>query len=68
MPSGNASHKGASVKPNTNASGQIDTAADLSVDPQDMLAEGPDARRAREESMENAAATERPSDQTQSDQ
>ena len=63
MPSGHASHKGSSIKPNTNANDQIDTAADLAVDPQDILDEGPDARRAEEESMENPAATQRPNNQ-----
>lgn len=67
MPSGHASHKGSSIKPNTNASGQIDAAADLSLDPQDILNEGPDARRAEEESMENPAATQRPSNQPESE-
>lgn len=28
MPGGQASHKGSSVKPNTNAEGRLDTAAD----------------------------------------
>jgi hypothetical protein len=60
MPGGHASHKGASAKPNTNANGQIDTAADLSVEPADLLDEGVDARRAEVESPENAAATQRP--------
>ncbi|MFE1748609.1 hypothetical protein [Coleofasciculus sp. H7-2] len=59
MPSGHANHKGSSIKPNTNANGRIDTAADLSVDPQELLDEGVDARRAEAESMENPAATQR---------
>lgn len=67
MPSGHASHKGSSVKPNTNANGRIDTAADLEVDPQSILGEGANAIRADEESMENAAATQRPSNQPESD-
>ncbi|MBA3920286.1 MAG: hypothetical protein H0X31_00690, partial [Nostocaceae cyanobacterium] len=40
MPSGHANHQGTSDKPNVNASGQINTAADKSVDPQDVLLEG----------------------------
>ncbi|MBD1881765.1 hypothetical protein H6F78_22205 [Coleofasciculus sp. FACHB-64] len=60
MPGGHASHKSTSPKPNTNANGRIDTAADLSVEPADLLDEGVDARRAEEESPENAAATQRP--------
>lgn len=59
MPSGHASHKGTSDKPNTNATGQIDNAADKAVDPVDLLPEGPDALRASE-APENAAATQRP--------
>lgn len=59
MPGGHASHKGHSVKPNTNTNGRIDEAADPSTDPQDLLGEGPDALRAAE-APENAAATQRP--------
>ncbi len=59
MGSGNASHKGHSIKPNTNTNGRIDTAADMSVEPQDLLAEGTAALRA-EEAPENAVATQRP--------
>lgn len=58
MPSGHASHKGTSDKPNTNATGQIDSATDKAVDPADLLPEGPDALRASE-APENAAATQR---------
>lgn len=59
MPSGHASHKGSSDKPNTNATGQIDDAADKIVDPAELLPEGPDALRASE-APENTAATQRP--------
>jgi hypothetical protein len=59
MGSGHASHKGNSVKPNTNTNDRIDTAADLSVDPGDLLAEGADALRA-DEAPENQQATQRP--------
>ena len=59
MPSGHASHKGNSDKPNTNATGQIDSAADKTVDPEDLLPEGPDALRASE-APENSDATQRP--------
>lgn len=59
MPSGHASHKGSSDKPNTNAAGQIDNAADKTVNPADLLPEGPDALRS-EEAPENATATQRP--------
>ncbi len=59
MGSGHASHKGNSVKPNTNTNGRIDTAADLSVEPGDLLAEGTAALRA-DEAPENEKATQRP--------
>lgn len=59
MGSGHASHKGHSIKPNTNTNDSIDTAADLSVDPTDLLPEGADSLRA-EEAPENQAATQRP--------
>jgi hypothetical protein len=59
MGSGHASHKGNSIKPNTNTNDRIDTAADLSVDPGDLLAEGADALRA-DEAPENQQATQRP--------
>lgn len=59
MGSGNASHKGHSIKPNTNTNNRIDTAADLSVNPEDLLDEGADALRA-DEAPENQAATQRP--------
>lgn len=35
----NASHKGSSDKPNVNANGVIDDAADKSVEPEDLLPE-----------------------------
>jgi hypothetical protein len=59
MGSGHASHKGHSIKPNTNANDRIDTAADLSVDPAELLDEGADSVRA-DEAPENSAATQRP--------
>lgn len=64
MPGGHASHKGHSVKPNTNANDSLDTAADPSVDPQEILGEGADSIRAREAEV-NPAAVERPKDQEQ---
>ena len=63
MPSGHASHKGSSAKPNTNTNGEINNAADMSLDPQAQLAEGADALRASE-APENAAATQRPESDT----
>jgi hypothetical protein len=61
MPGGQASHKGHSAKPNTNANDSLDIAAGLEIDPEEILGEGEDARRAREESPENRAATQRAS-------
>ena len=60
-PSGHASHKGTSAKPNTNANELIDEAA-ANTKPQELLPEGPDALRAAEAPV-NAAATQRPEDQ-----
>jgi len=59
MPGGHASHKSTSIKPNTNASGQIDDAADMSVDPKAEVESNADALRVSE-APEDAAATERP--------
>ena len=61
MPSGHASHKGTSAKPNTNANGLIDE-GDVNANPQELLPEGPDALRAAEAPV-NVAATQRPEDQ-----
>jgi hypothetical protein len=61
MPGGQASHKSTSIKPNINANGLIDDAADLNFDPESVLPEGPDALRAAE-APENSAATQRPED------
>ncbi len=60
MPSGHASHKSTSAKPNINANGLIDE-ADLNANPEELLPEGPDALRAAEAPV-NAAATQRPED------
>ena len=60
MPRGHASHKGTSAKPNTNTNGSIDMADDLAQSPEEILGEGVDERRAREESWKNPAATQRP--------
>ncbi len=59
MSSGHASHKGTSIKPNTNASDRQDTASDLSVNPEEMLPEGGDALRV-DEAPANPEATQRP--------
>lgn len=64
MPSGHASHKGSSNKPNTNTTGEVNSAADETLDPTELLAEGPDALRAAE-APENAAATQRQGEETE---
>lgn len=62
MPSGHASHKGTADKPNTNAAGQIDIAADK-VDPQDVLSEEATAGTERvQEAVNYPPATQRSSD------
>lgn len=59
MPSGHASHKGTSNKPNTNADGVIDDAAKMNVDPDEVIPyEGADALRAAE-APNNTKATQR---------
>ena len=63
MPSGHASHKGTSAKPNTNANDLIDEAA-ANPNPQELLPEGPDALRAAEAPV-NTAATQRPEEPPQ---
>ncbi|MDZ8028809.1 MAG: hypothetical protein RMY36_029330 [Nostoc sp. SerVER01] len=62
MPSGHASHKGTSDKPNVNAPGQINgSAADKSVDPEDVLLEGVTTNTTRtQEFVDYPPATERP--------
>jgi hypothetical protein len=66
MPSGHASHKGTSDKPNTNTTGQMDIAADT-VDPQDILSEGATTNTTRtQEFVDYPPATQRPGDETQS--
>ena len=37
MPGGHASHKGASIKPNTNENGVMDYAINVEVDPEALL-------------------------------
>jgi len=64
MPGGHASHKGSSAKPNTNASGQIDDAADTSVNPEAELELSADALRVPE-APTNEAATQRPENKTE---
>ncbi|MEH1970530.1 hypothetical protein [Nostoc sp.] len=65
MPSGHASHKGSSDKPNVNAAGQINvSAADKSVNPEDVLLEGATTNTTRtQELVDYPPATERPSEE-----
>lgn len=65
MPSGHASKKGTSAKPNTNANDVIDTAVDLAADPQATLGERVNATRDQEEVVDNPAATQRPSKESE---
>ncbi|MBW4561874.1 MAG: hypothetical protein KME32_12115 [Mojavia pulchra JT2-VF2] len=62
MPSGHASHKGPSIK-HSHDNGQIDTAADLTVDPQEILDEGQGYPFDAQGTVVNPAATERPKEQ-----
>ncbi|MFW6358938.1 MAG: hypothetical protein ACOC0N_06980 [Chroococcales cyanobacterium] len=55
---GNASRKGSNVKPNTNAQGSIDVAADASTNTKDFERRGIDEIRASE-APENKQATKR---------
>ncbi|WP_341528100.1 hypothetical protein WKK05_01735 [Nostoc sp. UHCC 0302] len=69
MPSGHANHKGTSDKPNVNASGQINaSAADKSVDSEDVLLEGATTNTTRtQEFVDHPPATERPSEKPNTD-
>ncbi|MBW4689839.1 MAG: hypothetical protein KME40_33310 [Komarekiella atlantica HA4396-MV6] len=66
MPSGHASHKGTSDKPNVNANGVINDAADKSVSPEDLLSEeqtNTEVHRV-EESVKYPPATQRPGEKS----
>ncbi|MBD2561764.1 MULTISPECIES: hypothetical protein [Nostoc] len=66
MPSGHASHKGTSDKPNVNANGVIDDAADKTLNPDDLLSEeqtNTEIHRV-EESVKYPPATERPGEKS----
>ncbi|BAZ51723.1 hypothetical protein NIES4103_43810 [Nostoc sp. NIES-4103] len=67
MPGGHASHKGTSDKPNTNAEGRMDEAADKSVNPEDILLEGATTNTTRTlEFVDYPPATERPNEEQKS--
>lgn len=61
MSSGHASHKGSSTKPNTNTNGQIYSASDEALDPQEVLGEGEGYPYNAQGTVVNPAATERTS-------
>ncbi|HBL14135.1 MAG TPA: hypothetical protein DD379_22640 [Cyanobacteria bacterium UBA11162] len=63
MSSGHASHKGYSVKPNTNTNGQFFTPAGENVDPLEVLPEGEGYPFNAQGTVVNPAATERPEDE-----
>ncbi|ARV57792.1 hypothetical protein BZZ01_03335 [Nostocales cyanobacterium HT-58-2] len=69
MPSGHANHKGTSDKPNVNTSGQINlSAADKSVEPEDVLQEGIVTNTTRtQEFVDYPPALERPSEEAQTE-
>lgn len=64
MPGGHASHKSTSTKPNTNANGVINTEDDAPVDAPDITTQSSTPTRP-DEAPENAAATQRPTDNEQ---
>jgi hypothetical protein len=66
MPGGHASHKGSSIKPNTNAPGIIDSPDDAPVETPDIVTQSSTPTRP-DEAPENAAATQRPEDNKEQD-
>jgi hypothetical protein len=69
MPSGHASHKGASNKPNVNANGVIDDAVDTTLsNPEDLLPEDlTNAETLRvDEAVNYPPATQRPGEESNS--
>ncbi|GAX34450.1 hypothetical protein [Nodularia sp. NIES-3585] len=64
MPSGHASHKGTSDKPNTNTEGRMDIAADKSTSPDDVLPEGATTNTTRtQEIVDYPPAIQRPGEE-----
>lgn len=69
MPSGHASHKGTGNKPNTNAEGIMDMAADENVNPEDVLLEGATTNTTRiQEFVDYPPAIERPEEEVETKQ
>ncbi|OKH20864.1 hypothetical protein [Chroogloeocystis siderophila] len=67
MSSGHANHKGTSDKPNTNAEGIIDIAADKTVDPEEILPEGATTNTTRtQDFVDYPPATQRPQEEPNS--
>lgn len=65
----NASHKSNSDKPNTNAPGQMDIAADKSTNPEDVLPEGVMTNTTRtQEFVDYPPAYQRPGEESESNQ
>lgn len=61
MPGGHASHKGSGPKPNTNASGIVDDAADPAIAGEELLLEGATTNTIRtQEFVDFPPALERP--------
>ena len=69
MPSGHASHKGTSDKPNTNTEGSMDIAADKSINPDEVLPEGASTNRTRtQEFVDYPPAIQRPGEDVKTEE
>jgi hypothetical protein len=69
MPSGHASHKGTSDKPNTNTEGSQDIAADKSIHPEDVLPEGATTNTTRtQEFVDYPPAIQRPGEDVKTEE
>ncbi|MDP5337498.1 MAG: hypothetical protein NWQ28_02850 [Nodularia sp. (in: cyanobacteria)] len=69
MPSGHASHKGTSDKPNTNTEGRMDIAADKSINPEDVLPEGASTNTTRiQEFVDYPPAIQRPGEDVKTEE
>lgn len=68
MPSGHASHKSTSNKPNVNTNGVIDEATDTTVEPEELLPEDvTNSETLRtDEYVDYPPATQRPSEESNS--
>ncbi|MBE9200680.1 MULTISPECIES: hypothetical protein [unclassified Nodularia (in: cyanobacteria)] len=69
MPSGHASHKGTSDKPNTNTEGRMDIAADKSINPDEVLPEGASTNTTRtQEFVDYPPAIQRPGEDVKTEE